>query len=56
MEYAVCLAKKGETRRSYTIIEAAMGANVFYHSREYRFEINLCWCSKLRFSVQVFGF
>ncbi|TVY19441.1 Transcription factor tau subunit sfc4 [Lachnellula arida] len=44
MEYAICLAKRGEQQECYEIVEAASEAIVFCYSREYKFQIHLCWC------------
>lgn len=46
LEYAICLAKNGEKEESYEIVQAAKDARPFYESRENRFLIHLCWCSK----------
>ncbi|KAI9806627.1 MAG: hypothetical protein M1825_006084 [Sarcosagium campestre] len=45
LEYAMCLAKRGERRKSYSIIQAAYDCNVWYHSRDSCFLIHACWAS-----------
>jgi general transcription factor 3C polypeptide 3 (transcription factor C subunit 4) len=46
LEYALCLARKGETDEAYSLCEAAKDAIVFYHSREDMFLIHVCWCGR----------
>ncbi|KAH8658754.1 RNA polymerase III transcription factor-like protein TFIIIC subunit Tfc4 [Tricladium varicosporioides] len=43
LEHAICLAKDGQAKASYDVCEAASEANVFFHSREYMFQIYMCW-------------
>jgi general transcription factor 3C polypeptide 3 (transcription factor C subunit 4) len=46
VEYALCLAKNGESKEAYDVCEAAKDAIVFYHSREDMFLIHICWSCK----------
>ncbi|KAI9789279.1 MAG: transcription factor TFIIIC subunit tfc4 [Peltula sp. TS41687] len=43
LRYALCLAKRGETKASYEIINAAYDAVVFYHSSDSVYLIYVCW-------------
>ncbi|KAI9851300.1 MAG: transcription factor TFIIIC subunit tfc4 [Thelocarpon superellum] len=43
LEYALCLAKRGQAADAYEVLGAAYDANVFYHSPESVFQIQLCW-------------
>jgi general transcription factor 3C polypeptide 3 (transcription factor C subunit 4) len=47
LEYALHLAKAGDIEETYEIIQAAIDAIVFYHSRDYMFQIHVCWFSTL---------
>ncbi|KAH0538778.1 hypothetical protein FGG08_004666 [Glutinoglossum americanum] len=43
LEYALCLAKASDIDETYEIIQAAIDAIVFYHSRDSMFQIHVCW-------------
>ena len=51
LEYALCLAKRGDSEEAYDILNAAQDANVFHHSPERVSLINICWSGTLMWSL-----
>ncbi|KAI9678836.1 MAG: transcription factor TFIIIC subunit tfc4 [Caeruleum heppii] len=45
LQYALCLARRGESTEAYEILTAAYDANIFYHSHERCFLIHICWAA-----------
>ena len=47
LEYAMALAKSGDTQSAYEVLTSASSANVFYHSPDWMFLVQVCWFSEL---------
>ncbi|KAI9806066.1 MAG: transcription factor TFIIIC subunit tfc4 [Piccolia ochrophora] len=45
LEYAVNIAKRGQRKQAYEIVQAASDCNVWYHSQQSSFLIYTCWVS-----------
>ena len=46
LEYALLLSRHGDEDSAYAILESASLANVFRHSRQWMFNIHVCWLGK----------
>ncbi|KAI9761734.1 MAG: Flap-structured DNA-binding and RNA-binding protein [Chaenotheca gracillima] len=45
LEFALILARRGEKKECYEVLGAAYNANVYYHSHESSFLIQICWAT-----------
>ncbi|KAI9873850.1 MAG: transcription factor TFIIIC subunit tfc4 [Pleopsidium flavum] len=43
LEYALCLARRGNIDGAYETITVATDANVFFHAHEFMYIIHVCW-------------
>jgi len=46
LEYALCLALRGNIEGAYETVTVATDANVFFHAHEFMYMIHVCWFSK----------